>query len=165
MTQRAWVSRVMIRVLLVVGAVPLLAMMALIVGNSLGRVFFNTPIKLTIEGSGLLGVILVTTAIGFAERERVNVAVRIVFERFPDRARVVVESFTFILSLVVAAYLLWAIVDSALASLSIQEATIASRIPIAPFKFLWAAGILILCLFLAQHLIEDIIKVVRGVNK
>jgi TRAP-type C4-dicarboxylate transport system permease small subunit len=165
MTQRAGVSRVMIGVLLVVGAIPLLVMMALIVGNSLGRVFLNTPIKLTIEGSGLLGVILVTTAIGFAERERVNVAVRIVFERIPGRVRVVVESFTLILSLVVAAYLLWAIVDSALASLSIQEATIASRIPIAPFKFLWAAGILILCLYLALHLIEDIVKSVKGVNK
>jgi hypothetical protein len=105
MTQRAGVSRVMIGVLLVVGAIPLLVMMALIVGNSLGRVFL------------------------------------------------------------VAAYLLWAIVDSALASLSIQEATIASRIPIAPFKFLWAAGILILCLYLALHLIEDIVKSVKGVNK
>jgi TRAP-type C4-dicarboxylate transport system permease small subunit len=165
MTQRAGVSRVMIGVLLVVGAVPLLAMMALIVGNSLGRVFFNTPIKLTIEGSGLLGVILVTTAIGFAERERVNVAVRIVFERFPERVRVFVESFTLILSLVGAGYLFWAIVTSAIASWSIHEATIASRIPITPFKFIWAAGILILCLYLALHLTEDIIKVVRGVNK
>jgi TRAP-type C4-dicarboxylate transport system permease small subunit len=162
MTQRAGVSRVMIRALLVVGAIPLLAMMALIVGNSLGRVFFNTPIKLTIEGSGLLGIILVATAIGFAERERVNVAVRIVFERFPERVRVVVESFTLILSLVGAAYLFWAVVDSARSSLSIHEATIAARIPITPFKLIWAAGILILCLFLAQHLIEDIIKIVKG---
>ncbi len=165
MALRARLSRVLIGALLVVGAIPLLAMMVVIVGNSLGRVFFNTPIKMTIEGAGLLGVILVAVAIGFAERERVNVAVRIVFERFPERVRVVIEIFTFILTLVGAAYLLWAVVTSALKSLRIQELTISTQIPIAPFKFIWAAGILILCLFLAQHLIEDVIKVAREVKK
>jgi TRAP-type C4-dicarboxylate transport system permease small subunit len=165
MTVCARVRRILIGALLVVGAIPLLAMMALIVSNSLGRVFFNTPIKLTIDGSGLFGVIVVTAAIGFAERERINIAVRIVFERFPERIRLFMEIFTFILSLVGAAYLFWAVVTSALHSLSIHEATIAERIPIAPFEFVWAAGALILCLFLAQHLVEDIIKVVRGVEK
>jgi len=165
MTLRARLGRVFIRALLVVGAIPLLAMMLVIVGNSAGRVFLHTPIKLTIEGAGLFGVILIAVAIGFAERERINVAVRIVFERFPERVRVVLESFTFILSLAGAAFLFWAVFKSALNSLSIQEATIASRIPIAPFMFVWAAGALILCLFLAQHLAEDVIKVVRGVKK
>jgi TRAP-type C4-dicarboxylate transport system permease small subunit len=162
---RTKLGRVMIGVLLVVGAIPLIVMMLVVVGNSLGRVFFDTPIKLTVEGAGLLGVILITTAIGFAERERMNVAVRIVFERFPERARAFVESFTLMLSLVIAVYLMWAVITSAISSLGIQEATIATRIPIAPFKLFWAAGILILCLFLAQHLIENIIKAVRGVKK
>jgi len=165
MAFRAKVNRAMIRVLLVVGAVALMVMMAVIVGNSLGRVFFKTPIFGAIEFAGLAGVILVAVAIGFAERERINIVVRIVFERFPERVRVVLESFTFILSLVGAGYLFWAVFTSALNSLSIQEATISSRIPIAPFKFVWAAGALILCLFLAQHLVEDVIKIVRGVKK
>ncbi|MBA7566812.1 hypothetical protein ES708_08508 [subsurface metagenome] len=165
MTLRARLGRVLIRALIVVGAIPLLAMMLVIVGNSFGRVFLHKPITLTIEGAGLLGVILIAVAIGFAERERINIVVRVIFERFPERVRVVLESFTFILSLVGAGYLFWAVFTSGLNSLSIQEATLTTRIPIAPFKFVWAAGALILCLFLAQHLVEDVIKVVRGVKK
>jgi TRAP-type C4-dicarboxylate transport system permease small subunit len=164
-TFRARLSYVLIRVLLVVGAIPLLAMMVLIVGNSAGRVLLSTPIKLAVEGAGLLGVIFVAAVIGYAEREHVNVVVRVVFERLPERVRVVLETFTFLLSLGVSAYLFWAVVDSALKSLSIHEASLSARIPLTPFKLIWAAGVLILCLFLAQHLIENVIKLVRGVKE
>jgi len=162
--QRARASRLMIVALLTIGAIPLLLMMTLVVSNSVGRVFFNTHIKLTIDGTGLLGVILISTAIGFAERERVNVVVRIVFERIPERARVFVEIFTCIISLAAAAILFWALFTGALNTLAMHEATIAARIPLTPFKFTWAGGVLVLCLFLAQHLIEDIVKAVKGVK-
>lgn len=161
MAFRAKVNRAMIGVLLVVGAVVLMVMMAVIVGNSLGRVFFKTPIFGAIEFAGLAGVILVAVAIGFAERERVNIVVRVVFERFPGQVRIILESITLLLSLGGVAYLFWAILKSALKSLSIHEATITTGVAIPPFKFFWAAGALLLCLFLAQHLIEDIIKQVK----
>jgi len=140
--QRARASRLMIVALLTIGAIPLLLMMTLVVSNSVGRVFFN----------------------GFAERERVNVVVRIVFERIPERARVFVEIFTCIISLAAAAILFWALFTGALNTLAMHEATIAARIPLTPFKFTWAGGVLVLCLFLAQHLIEDIVKAVKGVK-
>jgi len=154
----AKLNRVMIGAVLVVGGVALMAMMAVIVGNSLGRVFFSTPIRLTIEGAGLAGVILISVAIGFAQRERSNIIVGVVYDRFPQRARIILETFTLFLSLVATICLVWAILKSALKSLRMQELTIASNIPIAPFRVIWAAGALILCLFLAWHLIEDIIK-------
>jgi TRAP-type C4-dicarboxylate transport system permease small subunit len=161
MSFRAKLGRWMIGVLYIIGTVALLLMMLIVVGNSLGRVFFNTPIKLTIEGAGLLGVIIIAVALGIAERERINIMVRIIFDRFTGRTKAVVESFTLLLCLAGAAYFFWATLQGALYSLGIEERTVASRIPLTPFRFAWAAGILILCFFLALHLIEDIIKAVK----
>ena len=145
----------------VIGAVVLLFMMALVAGNSLGRVFFNTPIKMTIEGAGLLGALLVSMAIVLAERKRSNIYVGVLFDRFPERTKAIVESITLLLCLIAAVFFCWSAFDAAFDSLSMQERTIASRIPMVPLRFIWATGILTLCVYLTWHLIEEIIKVVK----
>lgn len=161
MNFRSKLGRWTVGVLNVIGAIAMLLMMAIVVSNSLGRVFFHTPVKLTIEGAGLLSVILIAIAIGVAERERINIMVRIIFDRFTGRTRAAVESFTLLLCLGGAAYFFWATFGAFLYSSGIDERTVASRIPLAPFRFVWAAGVLVLCLFLAWHLIEEIIKAVK----
>ncbi len=158
---RVNLARFIIGALYFVGAAAMLLMMALVVSNSLGRVFFNSPIKMTIEGSGLLGVILISIAIGFAERKRINIFVGVLFDRFSERTRLILESFTLLLCMVAAAYFCWAAFGAAFDSYSMQEHTIALQIPLVPLRFIWAAGILILCIYLAEHLIQDIIKVIK----
>ena len=147
-------SHAMIKVLLVVGAVALMVMMTIVVGNSLGRAFFKTPIFGTIEIAGLAGVIVVAAAIGFAEREQKNIVVDVVANRFTPRIRALADVFTLFLSLGAVAFLLWAIFNDALNSLTIRETTLTTGTFTAPFKFTWAIGIIILCLFLLQHMIE-----------
>jgi len=147
-------SHVVIRVLLVVASVALMVMMVIVVGNSLGRAFFKTPIFGTIEIAGLAGVIVVAAAIGFAEREQKNIVVDVVANRFTPRIRALADVFTLFLSLGAVAFLLWAIFNDALNSLTIRETTLTTGTFTAPFKFTWAIGIIILCLFLLQHMIE-----------
>jgi len=133
-------------------------MMGLVVGNALGRAIFKTPIFGTIEDAGMAGAVLVAVAIGFAERERVNIVIRALFDHFPQRVQYVLTSFTLFLSLGAVGYLFWSILGSGLDSLSKEEVTIVTQVPVAPFRFAWAVGILILCLYLAQHLIQHILK-------
>lgn len=149
-------SHVMIKVLLVIGAVALMVMMTIVVGNSLGRALFKTPIFGAIEIAGLAGVVVVAVAVGFAERERSNVVVDVVASRFTPRARALADAFTLLLSVGAVAFLFWAVFNNALRSLTKREVTLTTGVFIAPFKFTWAIGVIILCLFLLQHMIEAI---------
>ena len=67
-------GHVMIKVLLAVGGIALMVMMTIVVGNSIGRALFRTPIFGTIEIAGLAGVVLVAATVGFAAREHRNKA-------------------------------------------------------------------------------------------
>jgi TRAP-type C4-dicarboxylate transport system permease small subunit len=149
-------SHVMIKVLLVIGAVALMVMMTIVVGNSLGRALFKTPIFGAIEIAGLAGVVVVAVAVGFAERERSNVVVDVVASRFTPRARALADAFTLFLSVGAVAFLFWAVSNNALRALTKREVTLTTGVFIAPFKFTWAIGVIILCLFLLQHMIEAI---------
>ena len=142
--------------LLVVGAVALMIMMVIVVGNSLGRSLFKTPIFGAIEIAGLAGVVVVAVAVGFAERERSNVVVDVVAIRFTPRIRAIVDAFTLFLSLGAVAFLLWAVFRDALNSVTRREIALTTGIFTAPFKFTWVIGIIVLCLFLLQHMIEAI---------
>jgi TRAP-type C4-dicarboxylate transport system permease small subunit len=149
-------TRVMIRVFLVVGAVALMVMMVIVVGNSLGRAFFKTPIFGAIEIAGLAGVVVVAAAIGFAELEQRHVVVDVVANRFTPRSRMIADAITLFLSLGAVAFMLWAISKDALNSVTTHEITLTTGVFTAPFKFTWAIGVIILCLFLLQHLTEAI---------
>jgi len=149
-------SRVMIKMLLVVGGVALIVMMTIVVGNCLGRALFRKPIYGTIEIVGLAGVVVAAVAAGFAQRERRNVVIDVVVNRFTPRFRALANAFTLFLSLGTVAFLFWAILNNALDSLTNREATLILDVFTAPFKFSWAIGVIILCLFLLQHMIEAI---------
>ena len=151
-------SHVVIRVFLVVASVALMVMMVIVVGNSVGRALFRKPIFGTIEIAGLAGVVVVAAAVGFAELEQRNVVVDVVANRFKSHTRAIADAFTLFLSLGMVAFMLWAIFNDALNSVAVREITLTTGILTAPFKFIWAIGVIILCLFLLQHMIEAIRK-------
>jgi TRAP-type C4-dicarboxylate transport system permease small subunit len=161
MTLRTKSVRCIMRVLLVIAAVALMAMMIIVVGNVIGRIFFKQPVLGTVELAGLAGVILIAVAVGFAEREHRNVVVDILASRFPPRTRAIADSFTLFLSFGALAFLSWAILDSAFHAATTGEFTETLAIKTGPFEFAWAIGALILCLLLLQHMIQAIIKGVK----
>jgi TRAP-type C4-dicarboxylate transport system permease small subunit len=151
-------SQIITTVLLVIGGIALMVMMVIVVGNSIGRALFRTPIFGAIEIAGLSGAVVVAVAVGFAERERSNVVVDVVANRFTPRIRALADAFTLFLSLGAVVFLFWAVFNNAIRSLKIREVTLTTGVFIAPFKFTWGIGVIILCLFLLQHMIEAIGK-------
>jgi TRAP-type C4-dicarboxylate transport system permease small subunit len=109
MTLKTKFSQSIIRGLLVIEAVALMAMMGIVVGNVIGRIFFSQPVLGTVELAGLAGVIVVAAAVGFSEREHRNVVVDVVASRFPPRIRAIADAFTLFLSLGAEAFVNWAI--------------------------------------------------------
>ena len=59
-----------VKVLLVIAAIGLIAMMVVITGNILGRVFLSKPILGALEIAGLAGIVLSSIAVGYVEKER-----------------------------------------------------------------------------------------------
>ena len=136
--------------------IALMAMMAVVVANIIGRIFFKAPVMGTLEIAGFSGVIFVAVAVGFAQRERRNVYVDIVVKHFPTRVRLLVDSFTYLLGLIGVGFLLWAVTESAFEAMFDGEITLMLSVKTYPFRFIWAAGLLVLCGFLLQHLIKFI---------
>ncbi len=149
-------GRIVSAALLVIGAIPLLIMTAIVVGNSLGRALFRSPISGTIEIAGLAGVIVVAAAVGFTARERGNVAVDVLMGRLKPRVRAVFDRVTFSLSLAAVSFLLYAVILDAFKSLRMNDTTLTTGTPTAPFKFAWAAGVFILACFLVVHIVATI---------
>jgi TRAP-type C4-dicarboxylate transport system permease small subunit len=147
-----------IRVLLVIAAVALVAMMVIISTNVLGRVFFSSPIFGALEISGLAGIILASVAIPYVEKERRNVHVEILVDKFPPRVKGFSDAFVLLLSLGSVGVLLFAMVKESLRVASFGEETLVLELPTAPFKIIWSIGIFLLCVVLLINVITSIMK-------
>ena len=149
-------GRIVSIVLCVIGAVPLVVMVVIVTGNSVGRALFRTPITGTIEIAGLAGVIVVAAAVGFTARERANVAVDVLMSRLKPKARRIFDTVTSTLSLGAVVFLLYAVIRDSFKAVTQKEVTMTMSFPTSPFKFMWAAGVFILACFLLVHLIRAI---------
>lgn len=154
-------SRWLNRILIVIGAAAMIFMMLIIVSNSLSRSIFKMPILGTIEDAGMAGAVLIAVAVGLAEKEGINIVIGTLFDRFPKRIQSICQSITFFLSLAAVAYLFYAVLGSGLESLKKEELSIVTQVPVAPFRFFWAFGLLILWLLLARHFVESLIKGIK----
>ena len=151
---RSKISLSLVRLCYVIGSLALVTMMMVVVGNILGRIFFNTPIFGTMEIAGFAGVTVGAIAISFAERSRSNIIANVILDKLPRRAKKTLIGINYLLSLGTVGWLFWASARVAVLSLSREEATFALELQVAPFRFIWAAGILLLCWFLLLHFIE-----------
>ena len=115
----------------------------------------------TLEIAGFAGVIVAAVAIGLAQRENRNIFVDIIINRFPERLRLITDCLCYFLSLVAMGFLFWAVFESAVEALNQGEITLTLSTKTYPFRFIWAGGLLILCLFLIQHFIG----LLKGVKK
>jgi TRAP-type C4-dicarboxylate transport system permease small subunit len=150
-----------IRVLLIIASIAILVMTGIVVANVIGRIFFHSPIMGTVEIAGLMGVIIAAIAVGYSQRENANVIVEIVANKFPPRMRAIVDVITFFLGLLALAVLTWAVLTDATSAFRDRELTGTLKLVEYPFKYIWGTGLLILCLFLCQFVIESIKRCFR----
>jgi TRAP-type C4-dicarboxylate transport system permease small subunit len=132
----------------------LMVMMLTVVANIIGRIFFKAPVIGTLEVAGFCGVIFVSAAMGLAQRERRNIYVDIVVQRFSIRFRQISDSFTYFLSLIAVGILCWAVTESAIEAFIDNDVTITLSVKTFPFRSIWAAGLFILGIFLVKHITE-----------
>jgi TRAP-type C4-dicarboxylate transport system permease small subunit len=151
---RSKISLFLVRLCYLTGSLALVTMMMVVVANILGRALFNLPIFGTMEIAGFAGVIVGAVAVSFAERSRSNIAACAVLDTLPGRVKKIVNIFNYFLSTCAVALFFWASARAAVVAMSRGETTFALELQVAPFRLIWAAGILLLCWFLLLHFIE-----------
>jgi TRAP-type C4-dicarboxylate transport system permease small subunit len=147
-----WIQR-LFKVMHLAAFLALMVMMLMVVANIVGRIFFRKPIMGTLEVAGFCGVIVVAFAVAFAQREGRNIYVDLVVQRFSTGLRAIIDSFTYLLSMVAVGIVAWAVFASAVEAYMDQDITLTLSVATYPFRFTWALGLLILFLFLIQHVI------------
>jgi TRAP-type C4-dicarboxylate transport system permease small subunit len=148
--------------MLTLGSLAVLMMMCIIAFNIFGRVLFSAPILGAVEWAGLAGVVFAAVALPYSAKERNNVVVEIIAERFPTRVRAFIDAFTFFISFCGLGLLVYGSFKEAFYAASFNEQTIVTYTPTTPFKFIWAIGLTILCLVVLAHAARCLIKGVKG---
>ena len=153
-------SRLIIKLMIVVTSVALLITMVMVVLNVGGRGLFGSPILAAVEIVGLAGVFLISFAIGFTEKERSHIVVKMLLSRLPKRLQQFFAIFTFCLSLGTVALLLWGgFVEAWELANTPGATTYVLHLERAPFAFVWVAGCIVIGGFLLYHLIEVLLEV------
>ncbi len=148
-------GRLITKLMMVVTSVALLITMVMVVLNVGGRGLFGSPILAAVEIVGLAGVFLISFAIGFTEKERSHIVVRMMVSRLPKRLRLFFTIFTFFLSLATVALLVWGgLLEAWELANTVGATTYVLHLERAPFAFVWVAGCIVFCGFLLYHLLE-----------
>jgi TRAP-type C4-dicarboxylate transport system permease small subunit len=127
-------------VLSTVGASLLLVMMLYIVADVTLRGFFNKPIKGIIEITGFAQLLLIFLTLAYAQYSKRNITVDLLFDRLPQKAKTVVASLFFILSLGIVSLLARQGFVHFLYQVEIGGYLPVTKWPLPPFQFMIGFG-------------------------
>ena len=139
-----------------IGAIFMVGLMLLTVGDVVLRYFFSKPILGSFELTEFFLVALVFLAIPWAAAEKFNVRVDLLVGKLPERIRAKFDSVTCAMALIVTALFAWYTVPQAIYKLRLGSESDMLNIPVYPFYFLVAFGFFVLFFVLVANLIDFI---------
>jgi len=145
-----------------IGAGVLIVVMLLVCANIIGRAIpFLGPVKGTYDVVGLLGGILLAFALGYTQLQKRNISVEILVSHFRPRTRAIIDSVTFLISLVLFALIAWQHSVFATSIWKAGELSETLRVPFFPLIYAVAFGCVALCLVI----LLDFLKALAEVRK
>ncbi len=136
-------------------AVALFFLTMLTVVHVMGRSFFNSPVRGTIEISTFVLLIIVTLGWCSAALAQGHIKVDLLVDRLPKRAQFIITNITLILSFVILAFATWA---SGIAAMGDARYTSVLKIPDIPFKWVMTVGFGMFCICTLVVIIENLRK-------
>jgi TRAP-type C4-dicarboxylate transport system permease small subunit len=141
-----------------VGMVLLIPMMLLTAGDIVGRAVWARPIPGAVELSSYILAVFILLGVAYTHQVKGHVRVSMLVSRLPERAGLLLDVVTTLLSLFMISILAWQgwVVG-------IEERTVSDmlRIPQLPFRLLVSVAGLLLCLELLIDLADSLRKLVR----
>ncbi len=140
------------------GMFLLIPMMLLTAGDVIGRAVWSKPIPGTVELSSYMLEVFILFGVAYTHQVKGHVQVSMLVSRLPERAELILDVFTTLLSIFIIAILAWQgwVVG-------IEERTVSDmlRIPQLPFRLLVSVAGLFLCFELLIDLTVSVKKLLR----
>lgn len=141
-----------------VGMVLLIPMMLLTAGDIIGRAVWARPIPGAVELSSYMLAVFILLGVAYTHQVKGHVRVSMLVSRLPERAGLLLDVVTTLLSLFIISILAWQgwVVG-------IEERTVSDmlRVPQLPFRLLVSVAGALLCLELLIDLADSLRKLVR----
>jgi TRAP-type C4-dicarboxylate transport system permease small subunit len=141
-------------------AATLIIVMVIVCANVIGRSFWGTPVKGTVDIVSLLGAIVIGWAIAYTQVLKGHIRIDLFVQRLPPRIRYVVDSVIDLIGLALFALISWQTVIFAKANFEVGELSEVLKLPITPFASVVAVGCIALTLALFLDLIKSVSKAV-----
>ena len=142
------------------GAAALIASMLIVCINVVGRGFFQSPLKGTVDIASLLGAFIIAGSIAYTQVLKGHIRIGLFVERLPHRLRYLVESLMSLISLALFALISWQTILFANTTHEIGELSEVLKIPLTPVAWMVSVGCLALTLVLLLDLMKALSKAV-----
>jgi TRAP-type C4-dicarboxylate transport system permease small subunit len=150
------------RIFLYVSGIFFMAMMFLGAGDVLGRYFFNTPIRGTLEISSIVMGAIVFLNWGLTQRNEGHVKVELLMSRYSDRQKMIARFFTLLMSLVL--FVLCSYKSAQIAITCYQQSRVFPTlgIPTAPFYALVPIGAALMSVEIILQIVGVVVSIRKG---
>ena len=148
------------RVLNNIGMVFLTFLMLVITADVLSRGMLNKPIRGANEIAELTMLIIVFLGIAYAQYEKANISVSILFDRFSGKVQDILNVFIYLLCLGICSIVLWQTFSYHSYLTELKRTSLILEIPVAPFQIIMIIGFLMLCIVFVIDVINSVRKVI-----
>jgi TRAP-type C4-dicarboxylate transport system permease small subunit len=151
------------KVMAVIAAFVLAAMMLLTVADVVGRYFFSHPIKGTWELVGLLLVCAGTWGLGYCQMSKAHISITVVVKRFSRRTQAITNSLAYLIGLVGFSLISWQVFLMAKRYFLLTRGNVTDtlELPYSPFMLVLSMGAGIMALMLIVDLVRSFAEVAR----
>lgn len=143
----------------IASATFLIVMVVMVVASVIYRMCGHVIVG-SYELTELFTVVAVAFALGYATLEKRDVIIDILIPKIPQRPRTILEAVMSLISLAMWAAIVWAGVGFMI-QIWLTEDTPMLSVPYLPFRFIWAFGLIFLCLVYLVGFFTALKKVVK----
>ena len=153
----AWVSRVFNNI----GMVFLTFLMLVITADVLLRDIFNRPLRGANEIAEFSMLLVVFLSVAFTQYVKSNIAVSILYDRFPKAAQLIIDIFVHLLCLCISGLIFWQAIQYRNYLAELNRTSLILELPEAPFQVIMIVGFFMLNLVLILDVINSVRKVLN----
>ena len=131
-----------------IAAAGLVAAMIVVCINVIGRGFFQSPLKGTVDISSLLGALIIAGAIPYTQVLKGHIRIGLFVDRLPHRVRYITECIMHLIGFALFAVISWQTILFCITTSEVGELSEVMKIPLVPFAAFVSAGCIALTLAL-----------------
>lgn len=143
-----------------IAAAGVVSAMIIVCINVIGRAFFQSPLKGTVDITGLLGAFIIAGAIPYTQVLKGHIRIGLLVERLPYRVRYITESLIHLIGFALFAVISWQTILFSRSTFEIGELSEVMKIPLGPVAAFVAVGCIALALVLLIDTVEAFKKAV-----